>query len=272
MVVLGDGFAAAAYVPVTIQGQRFMFRLDTGAGTTILTTGATRILSLLSTGPPYSISTLGCRTSVQPVRVTDWKLGDVALAPMTIGVSSIITGARSIGGLPVAGLLGANALLALHRVTLEFAAHRLILGGPTATSAGIPIRTVRDSRGEAGVLVPVTIHSVEQTLLLDTGSPVTALAESDARELHLPTVGRTLRIRGAAGCALRAVPVNLSDWKAGGTVLPMTLAVAVRGPSDSRVRRRGLVTGLLGADVVSRYRRATLDFDTERLVLFGPRF
>ena len=128
LVGRGPG-GAGAFVRLTVKGRPYIFRVDTGAGRTVVDATVAQALALPDRGAAYSAPTFGCRTSAQPVAVSDWKLGYVTLpAGMVVSAKTVLAGAK-LNGVPLGGLLGSDVLSRFGTVTVDFAGKRLILGG-----------------------------------------------------------------------------------------------------------------------------------------------
>jgi predicted aspartyl protease len=101
-------------------------------------------------------------------------------------------------------------------------------------------------------------------MLIDTGAEFSFMSTGLAKELGLDSVGSPRPVRGA-GCMTTAQNYRLREWSLGGLELTggeiSTIAEADR--DDGHVR------GSLGADVLSRFGAARIDFKNETLVLSG---
>jgi hypothetical protein len=75
--------------------------------------------------------------------------------------------------------------------------------------------------------------------------------------------------RTAAGCSVSAVPVMIMRWAMGSVRLPRALVLDVLTTTPFSELH---VDGLLGADVLSKFSRVTLDFANHRIALNGPMF
>jgi hypothetical protein len=101
-------------------------------------------------------------------------------------------------------------------------------------------------------------------MLIDTGAEFSVISSELAKEIGLTSVGSPKPVRGA-GCKTTAQDYKLGNWSLGGIELAggeiATIAKASKG--------KGHVRGSLGADVLSRFGSARIDFRKETLVLSG---
>jgi predicted aspartyl protease len=101
-------------------------------------------------------------------------------------------------------------------------------------------------------------------MLIDTGAEFSVISSGLAKEIGLTSVGSPRPVRGA-GCKTTAQNYELGKWSLGGIELEggeiSTIAKASKG--------KGHVRGSLGADVLSRFGSARIDFKNETLVVSG---
>ena len=224
-------------------------------------------LRLRTLGPARKTRTLGCETIVQSVRINDWALGSTKLPAMTIAEQALPT--VRVGGHPLSGLLGASLLARFGTLTLDYDAHRVILGGAVpATPRAVPIEIVR-RRSNDLIEVRATIAGSSAEWILDSGAESVAIAAHLAAALDLPRAGRTQISYGAAGCVSKSSPVRVGDWRTGGVKLPSTIALTSSDPVIARPARGLSTAGLIGADVLAAFGETTFDFTHHRLVLGG---
>ena len=225
-------------------------------------------LQLRPLGPARKTRTLGCKTTVQSVRINDWALGSTNLPAMSITEQALPTGVR-VAGLPLSGLLGASLLARFGTMTLDYNAHRVILGGAVPASPRVvPINIVR-RRSNDLIEVRATIAGRSAKWILDTGSESVAIAAHLAATLGLPRAGRTQISHGAGGCASKVGPVRVSAWRAGGVKLPSTIALTSNDPVIARPALGLSTAGLIGANVLATFGETTFDFTHQRLILGG---
>jgi len=123
MTVIRNGAATLAVVPVTLEGLGpKRFALDTGSSSSVVDRKVAQQLSLRPVGRSRDAAGVSCSATSQPVHVTSWRVGAVALPAQT--VDSI---ALPVPGLD--GLLGSDVLYQFGTVTIDYAAGSLVLGG-----------------------------------------------------------------------------------------------------------------------------------------------
>jgi predicted aspartyl protease len=148
-------------------------------------------------------------------------------------------------------------------------------GCDTGTTANgvttIPIKVVKEGQ-EVEPLVSMCFDGKgPYPMLLDTGAEFSVIATELAKELGLKPVGSPLGVEGA-GCTTKARGYELESATVGGVELEggdvLTVAAPGKGPWAPR--------GSLGADILSRFGSAKIDFRNETLILGseeeGPRF
>ena len=258
----------AALVKVEVNGHTYVFIVDTGASTSAVTSKAAAALGLVPTGPARSVTTIGCRTAVRPAEITGWRIGDVALPPSPITILNNALSSEKLGSTPVSGLLGSDVLSRFGTVTFDLAGNHLTLGGRVANRAGIPMKVVR-SQGGVAEIVRATINRHSSSYVVDTGSPLTLVPASAASRSGLVALPGPIKIRGAAGCSLKAHVTQIFDWSAGGQPLPSTPALTV-GSTGITLSKKGPAIGLIGAETLFSFGRLTMDFTHSRLILGSP--
>ena len=225
-------------------------------------------LRLHTLGPARKTRTLGCETTVRSAQINDWALGSTNLPAMRIAEQALPTGVR-VGGLPLSGLLGASLLARFGTLTLDYNAHRVILGGAVPTSPrAVPIEIVRRGRNDL-IEVRATIAGSSAQWILDTGSGSVTVAVHLSAALGLPRVGRTQISYGGGGCASKVGPVRVSEWRTDGVKLPSTIALTSSDPVIARPAQGVSTAGLIGANVLAAFGEATFDFTHRRLILGG---
>jgi predicted aspartyl protease len=123
MTVIRNGAATLPVVPVTLAGlEPKRFALDTGSSSSVVDHKLAQQLSLRPVGRPRNAAGVSCSATSQPVHVTSWRVGVVALPAQN--VDSI---ALPVPGLD--GLLGSDVLYRFGTVTIDYAAGSLVLGG-----------------------------------------------------------------------------------------------------------------------------------------------
>jgi predicted aspartyl protease len=120
--VLKKGGATIALADVRINGQAFVFVVDTGATSTLVDKTVATALKLVPTGKSVPISGVAGSGVAQTVRVTNWSVGDSKLP-----ASNLVTlSGGGIGG--TAGLLGSDVLSRFGKITIDYANQVASLG------------------------------------------------------------------------------------------------------------------------------------------------
>ena len=155
----------------------------------------------------------------------------------------------------VAGLVGSFVFVAFTgwgEASVRGAAH---------AASTIPLRILKARDGEVLALAVVRIHGRRFPFLIDTGSSKTLVDDALARQLHLKTVGKPIKVTGV-GCSEGARNVRLKNWSIGGQPLPNIVATSsVIAGAD------GHAFGLLGSDVLSKFGTISIDYGHAALTL-----
>jgi predicted aspartyl protease len=269
IIVMRRGPAVRAYARVMIEGHAYAMVLDSGAGRTVVTHAVSRSLGLPGQGATRRIPALGCSVPVAPVVVSRWRLQGITLPRMVI-LSRALLGPSRVAGLPVAGALGSDVLSRFRTITFELSRRRLVLG----PSGRLPPQSSPISRA-AGPLngfdqaVGVTIDGARVPMVIDTGSAYSTMDSPTTRRFRFHLAGYLVTGRTAGGCAVSAVPVTITRWAMGTVRLPSAVILDVLTTTPFSELH---VHGLLGADVLSKFSRVTLDFADHRIALEGPMF
>ena len=133
-------------------------------------------------------------------------------------------------------------------------------GGGGTTS----VQILRGGGGTAMVLVPITIDGHgPYNFALDTGAGITLIDTQLADELHLPVTGGSTQVSGVGG-AQDITPVHIDAWSAGKITLP---SAEIGKTSLSSFKTNADVRGLLGSDILSRFGRVTINYNTAELTV-----
>ena len=85
LVLHGPGGTAMALVPVYINGKGpFTFALDTGASHTLIDRDIAEQLNLEAVGEPVETTGVSAEAEAIPVRVRNWRVGDIKLPARTL--------------------------------------------------------------------------------------------------------------------------------------------------------------------------------------------
>lgn len=271
IVTGGGGRAVGMYAPVFIRGRKLLMLVDTGAASTIIDPRVSRQLGLPAYKGKVKLRTIGCTTDSVAVQIDDWRVGEAPI-PSVKAIATRMPGPlHQLQGLTVAGLLGADALSFFETAGVDFRHSRLILDNPfqrTRDTFRVRTRLSADTSRPTFMVADVRIHGQRTRMAIDTGASVSTLDRSVARRARLKALGRRVQV-GAVGCRTTVQPVRLDRWRIGGRRVPSTVA-AVRRTGLPQFTR-GLLSGLVGADVIARYGKVTLDYKQLRVALGYPR-
>ncbi len=253
----------------------YPFLLDTGASTSVVSSAlATRYH--LRSGKPLGHQPQGaaCSGAQQPskqaaarVELSDWKVGATPLpARPAVALPNFGSGTGTIDG-----LLGSDALSALSAVTIDYRTGRASLGPASTNPAGnapqVPLDVVT-IQGEVVPIAHVTIGAHGYDFVVDTGASTSAVTPSLNAQRHLPVVANGVPAAGVS-CSSKVAVVALTHWHVGNVALPTedvpSLSLSYAGAPPPI----GLVTGLVGEDVLSTFGEVTIDF-AHQLLTLGP--
>jgi predicted aspartyl protease len=272
-----------ALVSVCINGRGpFPLVLDSGATSSALDSQVVHTLGLPSAGKASKASGISCTTTSQPVKVTDWSIGSMALQGQTVGSSTIPN--FGLHKAP-AGLLGSDVLSRFGALRIDYQQQKLVLPGPegpvpsgrhvvrgpstTPTPAdiltGYPTQTavplaVASIDDQVIALTPVQFSSpVNFTFMVDTGASGSAVSTEAASSLKLPTLKKRQHVSGAA-CQTSVALVRSGKWSMSGTPLLSETLTSVKLPTTS-------IDGLIGSDQLSRFGSVVIDYAGGRLLI-----
>ena len=252
-----DG-ATQVVVPVDVAGRTYVFIVDTGAAATVIDSAVVKAANLPSVGKPLTENGVGCSAPAQPVRITDWSIGGEKLPTETAPSTKTEFSGRSIDGLPLGGLLGADVDKAFGLLTVDYKNARITLGGvPPTGRQKMPV-TVESKNGETIVLAAATLHGVASPMLVDTGASTSLVSAKLATAAGLAKKGKSKEI-GGVSCRSTEQPVLIDQLKVGNVSFP-----AVTGASTSS---GPLGFGLLGSDLLRTFGTATIDFNGQQVIL-----
>jgi predicted aspartyl protease len=184
-------------IPVSIQNQRFLFLLDTGASNSVIDHQTARKLELK--GKPASSHLMGYLVVGQQNRQTPMVY---ALPTLVLGrtrVSQLVGIGLSTQAPPFSsdGILGLD-FLSQFDLVIRPKKQTLSLQRPSApVSSGIPLK------GKLGVMTTSTVYINSKgpyTFLLDTGAAVTTLSEDLGKRLRLsPKKTKEVQVMGLGG-------------------------------------------------------------------------
>lgn len=136
--------------------------------------------------------------------------------------------------------------------------------GSVTTGSGqtTPVKVIHGGGGTALILVPVTIDGKgPYNFALDTGAGITLIDTDLANALHLQVSGGGGQVSGVGGTQ-DITPVHVDSWSAGKISLP---TADIGRTSLPTFKQNSDVRGLLGSDILSRFGRITINYDTGEL-------
>ena len=132
------------------------------------------------------------------------------------------------------------------------------------TSPGtVHARVVGGAGGARLLIVPVFFSDQgPYDFALDTGAARSIVDSRVVSRLRLPTTGTEQGITGVSGTS-EAVRVRVSSWRVDAVALPDATILSLRLPSGGSPE----LSGLLGSDMLSRFRTVTIDYQTGAITL-----
>ena len=115
--VLRQGKYVMAVVPVTINGHRFAFALDTGAAGSLLDSQAARVFHVPKAGSAGKIGSITGVAKAGKVKVKQWSVGGIKLPPTTLVTTNLPFGNARAG---IQGLLGSDMLSRYDVITIDY--------------------------------------------------------------------------------------------------------------------------------------------------------
>ncbi|HXM55429.1 MAG TPA: aspartyl protease family protein [Candidatus Dormibacteraeota bacterium] len=133
----------------------------------------------------------------------------------------------------------------------------------TTTPGTVHARVVTGGGGSRLLLVPVYVGSRgPYDFALDTGAARTVVDSRLASDLRLPSTGSEQAVTGVTGTS-EAMRVRISSWRVDAVPLPDTTILSLRLASGSGPS----LAGLLGSDMLSRFRTVTIDYESGTVTL-----
>ena len=153
-------------------------------------------------------------------------------------------------------------------LTLALLAAFLLGGATHATKRAeaadfAPLHVVRSPDGEVAAIAIVTVRDRKVPFIVDTGAASSVIDLKAAEKLGFRPIGKAHQVRGVGGKS-RALPILIDRWSLGPVPLPK---LRIETANLSKQTKSGAPIGLLGSDVLSRFKSITLDFGREQLQL-----
>lgn len=254
-----------------------IFVMDTGAGRTAIARDVAEDLAL-PPGPPIMVHGLTSAELTPTVKITRLSFGGRRFSDIYAGVyPRTLLGADGLMGLDV---------LSQFQLDFDLVRRTLVLTptGPELTEFGVAFdsatrlhrrawdRTRRDGFGQL-LLVSARVSGVQADCFVDSGAQYSignlALLRAVAGGRDSPTQRRLVTVYGVTGQSIQAEREEVSQLVVGSRRLgPTSLLFADLHAFETLdlIQRPAL---LLGADVLYRFRRVSLDFGRSRME-FGP--
>ena len=126
----------------------------------------------------------------------------------------------------------------------------------TSAPGTVHARVLAGAGGSRLLIVPVFIASHgPYDFALDTGAARSVVDSRLASQLRLPSTGTEQAVTGVSGTS-EAQRVRVSSWRVDAVPLPDTTILSLRLPAGGGPD----LAGLLGSDMLSRYRTVTIDY------------
>jgi predicted aspartyl protease len=262
-------------VPVSIDGSPEQIALDTGAGITVISTETADRLTILHDFDHHmEVGGVGGADSVLYIgKVRQFDIGPLHLEHQNFPIVDLPM--RTETGAPIAGFLGADILHAFD-VEIDIQRGRLTLwpsqacaGSAPAWADGLSPLSIDLDEGNH-ILVPMRIHAVNFTAVLDTGAGGLALTTRAAFRAGLTddTLNDDPEMQGKG--------VNNRSWRGhyhvfdkitvSGIAFPNVLASIVPSTDIASYNALGGADALLGVDIL-RHTRLFISYRTRTLYL-----
>ncbi len=257
------------YIAGTVNGRDTPILLDSGAGTTVLSTEFAATLNLGIGGAP---SVQGATRAVPATlaRGVDIGIGSMRLSDLTVLVVDLAGVAQGLGR-PVPVALGKEAFQAFV-VDIDYPAAKIAFHSPASYEPDAAARSVSLVPGDSGeTLVEARVEGLPPALFsLDTGAGNTLTLFKPYVDEHALLEGRAPRsewlVRGVSGGSVATV-ATLRSVVIGGLELREVPAEFLREDGAGAFKTRRLA-GNLGAGILSRFHVA-LDYSRGRMHLIA---
>ncbi len=263
-------------LPVSINGARVPpFVLDTGAGRTVVSAELAQAMKL-PPGPDVLVHGITAAQMAPTVRIARFDIGQR-------NFRNLIAPVFPRAALAADGLIGLDAL-GRFRLTLDVAARRVDLDPsgadilPNGSASANPSRLSRvgeaTRRGSLGqlILLAASADGVQIEAFVDSGAQYSIGNLALLRAVGGEQAGlNPITIYGVTGQVLAAGSGRVSNLRLGRQALgatPLLFADLHAFEALDLIDRPAL---LVGADLLYRFRRVTLDFGRSRMVFSGLR-
>jgi hypothetical protein len=134
---------------------------------------------------------------------------------------------------------------------------------PSPSPGTVHAHVVSGAGGARLLVVPVFFSGQgPYDFALDTGAARSVVDSRVASRLRLPTTGTEQAVTGVSGTS-EAVRVRVTSWRVDTVSLPDATILSLRLPAGGSPE----LSGLLGSDMLSRFRTVTIDYQTGTVML-----
>ena len=266
---LAGGTQPLILLPVRVNGQGpFDFILDTGAGTSLLSTELAKQLDVKILGSKEGHSA-GGKVSVSLGKVDSLTLGETKLEGVEVGVVDLAHIGRAVGA-KLDGDLGYN-FLKHFRVTIDYRDFELRLEDPKRVESfarGAQMEVAIRLAAPAKPLILVDVHANGRgpfQFAIDTGTSTTAITPDLARELRLETSPVGAGTTGGAPVDFSAG--SLQSFQLGGAKIDNVAVVVADFFNMLSAAVGAKLDGIVGYNFLRNY-KVVIDYPGETLTLF----
>ena len=201
----------------------------------------------------------------------------VSLGPLDLGSQELIAGPRlperlrQRTGRGLLGIVGLDILRGLDSIALSFVSNEATAGELSVAAVAIsdpPELSLPLTETKAALVGRGRIGGIPLTLVLDTGSPRTFVSTRAAVAAALDTAKSELQMTGIDGRPLAVLEASASAFSWGEHAVGTLPVMVADLPVLAALDHGDQFAGLLGTDLLSRYRRWRIDFVAPRLDLW----
>jgi predicted aspartyl protease len=266
---LAGGAQPLVLLPVNVNGDGpFQFILDTGAGTSLLSSDLAKQLGVKVIGSKEGQSA-GGKVSALLAKVDSLAVGDTHLDDVDIGIVDLVHIGKTIGA-QIDGDLGYN-FLRHFRVTIDYHGSEIRLDDPKrvedfgrVAQAEMPIRLASSAKP----LILIDVHANARgpfQFAIDTGTSTTAITPELADELAVD--GSAVGPVTTGGAHVEVKAGNLKSFQIGGARID-NLAVIVGNFFEVLSNAVGAkLDGIVGYNFLRNY-KVVIDYPNQLLSLF----
>lgn len=268
--------------PVTVNGQRARFIVDTGAQLSVVDPRAVKRLKLATEKTASKLfSVLGGRANRLRAGVAEsFRIGPLEMRPFIFGVTLLdALNARGSDEVRFDGLVGAE-VLRTYQFVIDYRGMQLFVrqdAPENASRSQIGTRLKRAGYSEITLSkvsysefeLRAKINDTTFHLLLDTGAALTLVDRSMASFAEIPVVKTDTVIGGTTGKEVQLGRGRVRSFKAGSfKVEDVSIGVVDLSHSNRQLQSAGQASlaGYLGADFLRRY-EAVIDCSNLKLYL-----